>query len=243
MNTVFTKFLLIVKRVSIFRTIYYNFKLLPFGQAKKLPILIGRSVVVRGLTGKIKIDGKIKSGMVSFGVITVFRDNPSNKSFLDINGEVTFHGHAIFRTGINFNVEDRAKVEIGENFMVGADSVIYAREGISFGNNCRLSWNTQIIDTDFHYTKDLTHGTYSKNCEKIKIGNNVWICNHVSIGKGAELQDGTIVSSHSFVNKKFAKGYCVLGGLPAKVIKEGVERVFDLETENRLIAQEQCQNL
>lgn len=243
MNTAYTKFLLVLKRVSILRTIYYNFKLLPFEQAKKFPILIGRSVVVRNLCGNIKITGKIKPGMISFGVITIFRDNPSNKSFLDIKGDVTFHGHAIFRTGINFNVEDKAKVEIGDNFEIGADSTIYARQSIILGDNCSISWNVQIIDTDFHYTKDLSHDKYGKNIENIKIGNNIWICNHVSIGKGVELHDGTIVSAHSFVNKKFDKGYCVIGGLPAKVIKEGVERVFDLDTEYRLREEEQCLNL
>lgn len=230
------KLLIIIKRVSLIKTLYYNLKLLPLNQAIKFPLLIGRNTVVRSMSGKVNIIGPVSPGMISFGVILIFRDNPNNKSYLSLRGEITFKGHAIFRSGCNINVEPCATLEVGENFEIGADSIVYARKKILFGTNCSISWNTQIIDTDFHYIKDMNNN-YPNNTIPIIIGDNVWICNHVSISKGVILQNGTIVSANSLVNKSFDKENCIIGGTPARILKEGYRREYNLAVENKLRSQ------
>lgn len=42
-------------RISIFKTLYVNFKCLPLKQAYMIPILIGHGTILRSLNGKIVI--------------------------------------------------------------------------------------------------------------------------------------------------------------------------------------------
>lgn len=54
---------------------------------------------------------------------------------------------------------------------------------------------------------------------KITIGKNCWIGMNVVILPGVTLGEKTIVAAGAVVNKSFGKGNCVIGGVPAKVIK------------------------
>ena len=62
----------------------------------------------------------------------------------------------------------------------------------------------------------------------VSIGNFSWIGNRSTIGPGAKLPDYTIVASNSFVNKDFSS---LIGGIPAKLIREGWTRVWDTKRE------------
>ena len=58
--------------------------------------------------------------------------------------------------------------------------------------------------------------------KSIKIGNHVWIGNTVLIFKNAIVGDNSIVAGGSVVGGKVFPSNCIVGGNPAKVIKEGV---------------------
>lgn len=61
---------------------------------------------------------------------------------------------------------------------------------------------------------------FDKAVEKdIKIGKNCWIGGNVSILAGVELGDHVVVGANSVVTKSFP-GHVVIGGCPAKIIKE-----------------------
>ena len=62
----------------------------------------------------------------------------------------------------------------------------------------------------------------------VVIENNVWVGNGVSIMKGTNLPAYTIVASNSLVNKNFKEmgEHCMIGGVPAKFITNGVERLL-----------------
>lgn len=62
----------------------------------------------------------------------------------------------------------------------------------------------------------------------VVIENNVWVGNGVSIMKGTYLPAYTIVASNSLVNKNFKEmgEHCLIGGVPAKFITNGVERLL-----------------
>ncbi len=55
----------------------------------------------------------------------------------------------------------------------------------------------------------------------IKIGNHVWIGSNVTVLKGVEIGDGSIIAAGSLVNKNIPPGV-LAGGVPAKILKEGV---------------------
>lgn len=53
----------------------------------------------------------------------------------------------------------------------------------------------------------------------IVIGDNCWVAMNAVILPGVVLGNGTIVAAGSVVTKSFPQGRCVIGGVPAKVIK------------------------
>jgi serine acetyltransferase len=53
----------------------------------------------------------------------------------------------------------------------------------------------------------------------IVIGNNCWIGANAVILPGVEIGDHTIVAAGAVVTKSFPEGDCIVGGVPARVIK------------------------
>lgn len=67
---------------------------------------------------------------------------------------------------------------------------------------------------------------------KIVIGNDVWIGDGVFIRRGVTIGDGAVIAARSFVNKDVPP-YTIVGGTPAKIIKERfaadqIERIMRL---------------
>ncbi len=61
-----------------------------------------------------------------------------------------------------------------------------------------------------------------------KIGSYSWIGMNSVILANVELGDFTIVQAGSMVKDSFPKGYCVIGGNPAKLIKQFPPESFHL---------------
>jgi acetyltransferase-like isoleucine patch superfamily enzyme len=228
------KILRYLKSASYIRTVYFNFKFLPFNQAIKFPIILGSCVRFDHLTGKVIINGRVRTGMISVGIERFIRDDPHCKTFINIEGTIIFNGTAIFRTGTKISVGRVGLLEFGDNFNLGSDSFLHAKKSIKFGDNVRISWDFQALDTDFHFIKEIKTGKIPPNTKPVIIGDNVWIGNHVTIGKGVILPNGTIVSARSMVNKRFTEENTIIGGIPAKILKQGYVRVFNVEEEKKL---------
>lgn len=209
--------------LSIVKTIYVNFSCLPFNQAKKIPILIGRGTVLRSLKGNIKLNGKIRFGMISIGVNNIFNSHNSYKSIIDIDGDLIFNGKVDFNAGIVLKIFKTGTVEFGNRNSIGRFSQIISQNKISFGSCCRCSWNLYVSDTDFHFIKQ-KNGIVFNNVKSISIGNNCWIANNVSISKGSIIPNNTIVASNTFVNKEFVDEYTLLAGIPAELKKMGFHK-------------------
>jgi acetyltransferase-like isoleucine patch superfamily enzyme len=90
------------------------------------------------------------------------------------------------------------------------------------------------MDSNFHYIKNVTSGNVEKCTKSIQIGNNNWIGSRSTIMKGTKTPDYLIVGSNSLLNKNYTKSinnYSVIGGVPAKLISTGYERIFDYDKE------------
>lgn len=60
---------------------------------------------------------------------------------------------------------------------------------------------------------------YAKN---IEIEDHVWIASHVSILKGVKILRNSVIATRSVVTKSFNKEGVIIGGAPAKILKENV---------------------
>lgn len=121
-----------------------------------------------------------------------------------------------------------AEIRIGDNVGISG-ATIYARKGISIGENTCIGGNCKILDNDFHPLDVETrlnllsagHGGDSEliPAREIHIGRNCFIgCNSLIL-KGTVLGDGCVVGAGAVVCGKFEDN-CVIAGNPARVIRK-----------------------
>lgn len=218
-------------KVNWLRTVYFNYKYLPFCQAKYLPILLYHPGTICG-KGSYIIDvdqGKVKFGMLKLGVKN--ENSILTKTGICISnlGKVIFKGSGVIGNGCSLTIGKDAILQMGRNFGITGDVSIHCYENINIGDFFSCSWNVSIDDTDHHKLMDVEHNKEKVETKPIAIGNNVWICQQVTMLKGSNLPDWTIVSSNSLVNKKYlTPPYSVLAGMPAKDTGRKIKRV-DIE--------------
>ena len=91
-------------------------------------------------------------------------------------------------------------IEIGDDVMMGPNFTCYTS-------------NHKFDRIDIPMNKQ---GTTPRT--KLEIGSDVWIGCDVLLMPGGYIPNGSVVAARSVVTKRFTD-YCVLGGVPAKVIK------------------------
>lgn len=116
------------------------------------------------------------------------------------------------------------QVLLGDRFRCGTNTELAAIEGTSivFGKDCMLSANISIRTGDSHSVVDLG-GKRINQSKSITIGEHTWIGNTVHIFKGTEIGHNSIVAGGSIVTGKTFPPHSIIGGNPAKVIKENVD--------------------
>lgn len=138
-------------------------------------------------------------------------------------GMVYFSDKVNLCKGFAVEIGKDAILSFGYNVYIGALSKIACYKEINLGDNSRFTWENIVIDTDFHPTININTGQKSIMCKAIKIGCNNWIGIRCLIMKGTQTPDYCIASAYSMLNKKYnIPKYSLIGGIPAKFIKEGL---------------------
>lgn len=225
-------------KVNWLKTIIFNFKMLPFKQALHLPILLYGRVDISGCTGNVIINAdKIYHAMAFIGSVVYYFGKSglnSNKTLITIKGTLKLGKYCRINNGSAVFVDINALFEMGDYATIGVKSEIYCTKHISIEPYVLTAWNCQIFDTNFHYYAQ-NHTNVSRINKEVFIGNNCWIGNNATIARGARLGAFCIVASKSLVNKDYSN---IVGGLfagsPAKLCKENVCRIVNLQQERRL---------
>ena len=126
--------------------------------------------------------------------------------------------------GLSISIEnDNNQIILGYHFTVGPNTELAAIEGtvIEFGDDCQLSANITLRTGDSHSIVDL-QGKRINRSKSIRIGDHVWIGNTVLIFKGTQIGNNSIVAGGAVVGGKIFPPYCIIGGNPAKIIKENI---------------------
>lgn len=100
--------------------------------------------------------------------------------------------------------------------------MIECHKKIEIGDNALISWDTLIMDTDFHHTIDTISNQISEKYKPIYIGEHVWICCRATILKGSRIGDNNIIAANSLVTGYFNETNCLIAGNPASVRKENI---------------------
>lgn len=213
------------KLIAFPKTIYFNFKVLSFKEAVKLPFWISADTVLRNIKrNNIKINGQIKRYMIRVGVDSGDTLQPPKKTVIDIgtNSCVCFGDNVEMATGTVIRLRGNSKMIIGDNFFCNQNCTFVARESIEIGNDVLIGWNVTIRDSDGGNHYIIKNNQKKENCKKIKIHNHVRICANVSIMKGVEIFDDCVVAYNSCVLKTVGKERNLIGGYPAKLLEEDI---------------------
>lgn len=139
------------------------------------------------------------------------------------NGNSVFIEEGAYLSGAELWLEgDSCRIRIGKNSFVGGKTHLACTEQteISIGCECMLSSNIQIRTGDSHSIVEMD-GNRINPAESVEIGNHCWIGEGAKVMKGVTLEGDDVVSTGAIVTKSFGKNV-LLGGIPAKVIKENV---------------------
>lgn len=115
------------------------------------------------------------------------------------------------------------EIVIGDNVDIGNNTIIFASKngGVTIGNDVSIAANCYIIDTNHGIVRDKKINAQANSCEKIVIGNDVWLAASTIVLKGSTIPDGVVVGANSLVNGAL-EPYGVYVGSPVRKIKERV---------------------
>ena len=119
---------------------------------------------------------------------------------------------------------DNQSVIIGKDFGCGG-SILHLNDGdesITIGEDCLFSWDIHMRTSDGHSIIDQSTGIAFNTPKPIKIGNRVWVSQHVYIMKGSEIQDDSVIALGSIVTKHFDESNVVIAGNPSKIIRRNI---------------------
>lgn len=109
------------------------------------------------------------------------------------------------------------KISLGNYCLVSPGVRIASATSVEIGDNTMLAQGVYISDADWHGIYDRAE-PIGKTAPVI-IGENVWLCDDVSIGKGVTIGDNSIIAAGAIVVRDIPSNV-IAGGNPAKVIRE-----------------------
>ena len=118
---------------------------------------------------------------------------------------------------------DNCELSIGERTFVGHHSHLACTENGSkllVGRDGMISSYVQVRTGDSHSIIDMD-GHRINQAKSVFIGDHCWLGQGSKVLKGVTLKGDIIVSTGAIVTKSFGKNM-LLGGIPAKVLKENV---------------------
>lgn len=167
---------------------------------------------------KIKISGN--NNVLYIGKNTILRDSnifiKGNDNILYIGNDCVVNNTSIILDNENSEVRIGNKTSIAKAQIVSLEPYM-----IKIGEDCMLSYDIEIRNTDSHKIYDKTTNKRINEGNSISIGNHVWLGMRAIILKGVNIEDNSIIAGGSIVTKD-VKANTIVSGNPAKLIKENI---------------------
>jgi acetyltransferase-like isoleucine patch superfamily enzyme len=118
--------------------------------------------------------------------------------------------------GVGFYLDaPGATVSIGEGTYINRRTEITCKASVTIGERCAVSWDVLITDTDYH----ALDGT--SPVAPVRIGDDVWIGAKAIILKGVTIGDGAVIAAGAVVSRDVPAG-ALVGGNPARELRADV---------------------
>lgn len=209
-------------KLNFFSTIYINFATFPFDKAILFPILIFGKVNPKNVRkGKLVFDFPLKTGVLQIGKHCLgFVDERNCRTIWNIVGTLQLNGKTRIGQGCCVEVGKNATMTLGRDFNVTGCSTLLCTNRITFGNDCLLSWDLLIMDTDWHKVISINNGEILNSSKPINIGNHVWIGSGCTVLKGVKIPDNVIVAANSTISRSIDKEFVAVNS--DRVLKKDV---------------------
>ncbi|MDI6802823.1 MAG: acyltransferase [Bacteroidota bacterium] len=128
-------------------------------------------------------------------------------------GGKIFADNCQFFPGVRLEVGKDACIKIGKGTYLNRNTVIVSQKQVEIGNNCKISWDVVIMDSDLHPLP----GNTKIISKPVVIMDNVWIGCRVIILKGVTIGSGAIIAAGAVVTKDIPAN-SIAAGVPAQVL-------------------------
>lgn len=213
------------KILSIPKSFWVSLHFFTLRDALKLPILVRYNTKIQSLRGEIKVLGGVNQGMLSIGFGSVgLYDKRYQRSVLQLDGNIKLYGNSKVSLGhgSRISVGKNGCVTFGKNFINTAHMNICCVDSIVFGDDVVTSWETLVMDTDWHSVRNTKNNEVGCCTKPIVIGSGVWLCTKSMVLKGSNIPNGCIVGANSLVVGCFNEENCLIAGNPGQVRKKHV---------------------
>ena len=204
------------------KSIYFNFRYLPFRQAIYMPVWITTNFKIMKLQrGQIILSFPYRKNFLLGDCGSVGLQEMQGGIYMEDGAKLILNAMCVIGQGTTLRCDKNAVIELGKNFYCNKNCHIRSAEKIKIGDECSLGWNVQINTDDGHA---ITHdGKAVKSIGSIEICNHVWITSNTIITKNVNIADGCIVAQGAVVSKSITESKSLVGGVPAKVLRTGIE--------------------
>ena len=181
------------------------------------------------LKNKLEIFGKLRKNKIKISgdnnILYIGKNSLLRNCHISINGNnnVLYIGDdcVVNSTSIILDNES-AEIRIGNKTSIGKAQIVSLEPyNIEIGEDCMLSYDVEIRNTDSHKIYDKNTNKRINEGNSISIGNHVWLGMRAIILKGVNIEDNSIVAGGSIVTKD-VKANTIVSGAPAKQIRENI---------------------
>lgn len=191
-----------------------------FSKQKGNSLTIGNDSLLR----KSKISIKGGNNIIIVNNKCRFRncliDVSGNNNYIEIGEGVLIYENAYISIK-----GDNCSIHIGNRTTIGS-AKFFVEEGstsIEVGKDCMFGRKVCLQTTDFHSIIDTSTKQRINPPKSIRIGDHVWLGYGVTISKGGELSNNSVVGEQSVVTKAFPQSHILIAGIPARILKENID--------------------
>lgn len=156
------------------------------------------------------------SGKTLLGFDENRKSSKESQLLLGKGATVSLAGNNNISAGFEWRIYEGAKLAISESYL-NTRVYIVCRSSITIGSGCVIGAGVSIRDTDGHYllpaNKCITY--------PVRIKDHVWIGANATILKGVTIGEGAVIAAGAVVTRDVPP-FSLFGGVPAKKIKDGI---------------------
>lgn len=121
------------------------------------------------------------------------------------------------------------RINIGQHCRFGTGLSIILNSGSSFvcGDDCLFSYDVRVRADHGHTIVDRTNRTCTRGPLNTVLGSHIWVGMGVYLLAGTKIGNHCTIGAGSLVQKAFPQDYVTLAGVPAKIVKENTDWLYD----------------